>query len=54
MTSQLNNSDVTDLGSRLTVIDEQPLEERAAAFLQVHDELQARLEDSDQPTGADA
>lgn len=54
MTSQQNNPDATDLGSRLTVIDEQPLEQRAAAFVQLHDELQARLEGADLPIGDDA
>ncbi len=33
--------------SRLRVIEDQPLEDRAAAFAQVHDELQARLEGGD-------
>lgn len=30
--------------SRLRLIEDQPLESRAAAFTQVHDELQHRLE----------
>lgn len=33
--------------SRLRVIEDQPLESRAAAFVQVHDQLQARLEGGD-------
>lgn len=33
--------------SRLRLIEDQPLESRAAAFAQVHDELQAALEGSD-------
>lgn len=33
--------------SRLRVIEDQPLERRAAAFVQLHDELQARLEGGD-------
>ena len=33
--------------SRLRLIEDQPLEDRAAAFVQLHDELQARLERSD-------
>lgn len=33
--------------SRLNLIEDQPLESRAAAFAQVHDELQARLEGGD-------
>lgn len=33
--------------SRLRLIEDQPLESRAVAFTQVHDELQARLEGGD-------
>lgn len=33
--------------SRLRLIEDQPLESRAAAFAQVHDELQATLEGAD-------
>lgn len=33
--------------SRLRLIEDQPLESRAAAFAQVHDELQSRLESGD-------
>ena len=33
--------------SRLRVIEDQPLDTRAAAFTQVHDELQHRLEGGD-------
>jgi len=33
--------------SRLRVIEDQPLDSRAAAFTQVHDELQHRLEGGD-------
>ena len=36
--------------SRLRVIEDQPLESRAAAFAQLHDELHARLEGGDSPT----
>lgn len=36
--------------SRLRLIEDQPLETRAAAFAQLHDELQARLEGGDAPT----
>jgi hypothetical protein len=32
--------------SRLTVIDEQPLDQRAVAFAQIHDELRAVLDGS--------
>jgi hypothetical protein len=35
--------------SRLQLIENQPLESRAAAFAQVYDELQARLEGADAP-----
>jgi hypothetical protein len=35
--------------SRLKLIEDQPLEQRAAAFTQVYDELQAALENSDSP-----
>lgn len=35
--------------SRLRLIEDQPLDTRAAAFAQVHDRLQARLEGSDTP-----
>jgi hypothetical protein len=38
---------------RLRVIEEQPLESRATAYAQVHDELKARLEGGD-ASGADA
>lgn len=36
---------VDGLISRLTVIDQQPLDQRASAFSQIHDELRATLED---------
>jgi hypothetical protein len=35
------------LVSRLRVIEDQPLESRAAAFAQVHEELQSRLDGGD-------
>ena len=38
-----------ELLSRLRVIEDQPLESRAAAFAQVHEELQAELENADSP-----
>ena len=38
--------------SRLTVIEDQPLEARAAAYAQLHDELQVRLEGGDLPRSA--
>ena len=37
--------------SRLRVIEDQPLESRAAAFAQVYDELQARLENGETSRG---
>ena len=37
-------SEADALLSRLRVIEDQPLESRAAAFTQLHDELQHRLE----------
>ncbi|MGV8897463.1 MAG: hypothetical protein ACOH10_11140 [Rhodoglobus sp.] len=37
------------LMSQLKVIEDQPLESRAAAFVQVHDRLQRRLEGGDSP-----
>ena len=38
------------LVSQLRLIEDQPLESRAAAFVQVHDHLQRRLEGGDAPT----
>lgn len=35
--------------SQLRVIEDQPLEARAAAFVQLHDRLQVRLEGGDAP-----
>lgn len=37
---------VDELISRLTVIDQQPLDQRAGAFSQIHDELRSTLEDA--------
>jgi hypothetical protein len=42
-------SETDALLSRLRVIEDQPLDTRAAAYSQVHDELQARLEGGDTP-----
>jgi hypothetical protein len=42
-----NDTDTDALLSRLRVIEDQPLESRAAAFAQINDELQARLEGGD-------
>ncbi|WP_440710823.1 hypothetical protein [Herbiconiux sp. YIM B11900] len=44
-TEQVDNGDA--LVSRLRVIQEQPLDQRATAYAQVHDELKARLEGGD-------
>jgi hypothetical protein len=47
-TSQTEPTTETDaLLSRLLVIEDQPLESRAAAFTQLHDDLQQRLEGGD-------
>ena len=51
-TEQVDESDddgdeTNALLSRLRVIEDQPLEARAAAFAQINDELQARLEGGD-------
>ncbi|MFT2816865.1 hypothetical protein [Leifsonia sp. A12D58] len=40
--------------SQLSVIEAQPLEDRAAAYAQLHDQLQATLEGSDVPRSVDA
>lgn len=40
--------------SRLALIDEQPLESRAAAFRQLHDELREQLEATDGDAGRSA
>lgn len=42
-----NESADDALLSRLRLIEDQPLERRAEAFVQVHDELQAALEGGD-------
>jgi len=42
--SMTENEGTDALVSRLRLIEDQPLDTRAAAFAQVHDELQARLE----------
>ena len=43
----LNDDETDALVSRLNLIDDQPLADRAAAFAQLHDELQATLEGGD-------
>lgn len=52
MTDQTPSSgdgEPTALVSRLRVIEDQPLADRAAALAQLHDELRARLEAGDAP-----
>ena len=45
-------SDETNaLLSRLRLIEDQPLEARAVAFAQIHEELQSRLDGGDAATG---
>ena len=44
MTSALSPQESDALLSRLRLIEDQPLDQRAAAFAQVHDQLQATLE----------
>jgi hypothetical protein len=48
-----SGDDSSALLSRLRVIEDQPLDQRAAAFTQIHDRLQATLEggDSSHPHG---
>ena len=41
-----SGDDAGALLSRLRVIEDQPLEARAAAFVQIHDQLQSTLEGS--------
>jgi hypothetical protein len=43
------DEDTDALLSRLRLIEDQPLDVRAAAFTQVHDELRAALEGGDSP-----
>jgi hypothetical protein len=43
------DGDTDALLSRLRLIEDQPLDARAAAFTQVHDELRAALEGGDSP-----
>jgi hypothetical protein len=48
-----NPEELDALLSRLRVIEDQPLEQRAAAFVQVHDELRTALEGADAPATSD-
>lgn len=43
------DADASALMSRLRLIEDQPLADRAAALTHVHDELRARLEAGDTP-----
>ena len=45
-TASAGTDDASALLSRLRVIEDQPLESRAAAFVQIHDRLQTTLEGS--------
>ncbi len=53
MTDEANRAedggDESALVSRLRLIEDQPLDDRAAAYVQVYEELQARLEGGDAP-----
>lgn len=44
-----DESPIDGLVSRLRVIEDQPLDSRAHAFAQLHDELQSRLASGDSP-----
>ncbi len=44
-----DDSDAQALLSRVRLIEQQPLEQRAEAFARVHEELQSALEGADTP-----
>jgi hypothetical protein len=46
--SDAPETDGSELLSRLRLIEDQPLESRAEAFAQIHEQLQSALESSDQ------
>jgi hypothetical protein len=46
------NTENDALLSRLRLIEDQPLESRAEAFAQIHEELQSALENADSPRQA--
>lgn len=48
-TPATSDNEPSALVSRLRVIEDQPLADRAAALAQLHDELRARLESGDTP-----
>jgi hypothetical protein len=50
--TQNESDDTNALLSRLRLIEDQPLETRAVAFAQIHEELQSRLDSGDSPSGA--
>ena len=45
------SGDTNALLSRLRLIEDQPLESRAVAFAQIHEELQSRLDSGDAASG---
>lgn len=49
MSENETSSETDALLSRLRLIEDQPLDSRAASFAQVHEELRARLEGGDAP-----
>jgi hypothetical protein len=52
-TENVQDSDETNaLLSRLRLIEDQPLESRAVAFAQIHEELQSRLDSGDASSSA--
>lgn len=48
-TASAADAEPSALVSRLRLIEDQPLADRAAALAQLHDELRARLEAGDSP-----
>ncbi|RKR74455.1 hypothetical protein [Frondihabitans australicus] len=53
MSDETNAGEAVDgLVSRLSVIDQQPLDQRALAFAQLHDELRAALDSSSSAAGS--
>ena len=51
-TTSDGSEETNALLSRLHLIEDQPLESRAVAFAQIHEELQARLDSGDAASGA--
>jgi hypothetical protein len=47
VTDEPTQENTEELLSRLSLLEDQPLEARAPAFLQLHDELKAALESAD-------